>query len=147
MERCLCGGRQRFFGPQVGASAYELILLGLIIICQAARHLDICFELRRPERTAPPEAAGRMCHYQGCQQSLCFIINNICTTARAVFVFQVAPCSGVIHCLLSSCTEINLCGCSSVHCTQSSNLHVTLSLSAKLDFVWSPSLFACLGGV
>lgn len=57
MKCCLSGDRQRFFRPQVGASSYELILFRLIIICQAARHLDICFEQRWPERTASRQLA------------------------------------------------------------------------------------------
>lgn len=52
IECCRSWDRQRFFRPQVEASSYELILFRLIIICQAARHLDICFELWWPERTA-----------------------------------------------------------------------------------------------
>lgn len=38
-------------------SSCELILFRLIIICQAARHLDICFEQRWPERMAPRQQA------------------------------------------------------------------------------------------
>lgn len=55
-------------------------------------------------REDSPEAAGRMCHYQECQHSFWVIINNICMTARTVFVLQLAPCPAVIHCLLLSCT-------------------------------------------
>ncbi len=54
---CLSGDRQWFFRPQVGAGSYELILFRLIIICQAVRHLDICFERRWPERTAQRQLA------------------------------------------------------------------------------------------
>lgn len=86
-----------------------------------------------------PEAAGRMCHYQECQQSFWVIINNMCTTARAVFVLQLAPCSGGTHCLPSSCIEINLFW--SVYCTPTRNHRVLLPPRAGPGDLYFISLY------
>ena len=52
----------------------------------------------RKER--PLRRPGRMCHYQECQQSFWVIVNNICMTARTVFVLQSAPCPAVYFSLV-----------------------------------------------
>lgn len=97
----LSGDRQIFLQPQVGASTYELILFRLIIIKSSTWIFALSCSGQREDS---PEAAGRRCHYQECQQSFWLIINNICMTVGTVFVFQLAPCPAVIHCLLFSCT-------------------------------------------
>lgn len=56
----LRGQTEDFFRPQVGAGSSEPTMLRWIIICQAARHLDICFELWWPERTPPRQVAERV---------------------------------------------------------------------------------------
>lgn len=64
-----------FFRPQVRPLSSELITFRLIVICEAGGRWDIWRVALAGE--GDPQAGGRMCHYQECQQSRWLIISNI----------------------------------------------------------------------